>query len=584
MTLQYGYTNAGWVGKPLSQVQSEVDAALQGILGTSAGTNPDGTIPLQSRAGQLKSLLVDSFSSLWDLLSSIVAQLDPNQASGAGLATLCSLTGTLQQAPSPSTVVATLTGVPSTTVPSGSVASVAGTNAQFFSTAAVQLAPLNGWSNGGGSGTAYAAGARVTANGNSYAVMVAGTGATSGGGPSGPGATPYAAKGAVTPGDGQQQQVGDLRFIGGSIYRCTAAGVNAGALDGTQTSTTIPDGMASWTYVTAGAFGGGIQDGTGTLLWQCLGPGTAAADVLFQASAPGAIAADAGTLHQIVTPVYGWQGCNNLRDATIGALLETDAALRVRREEELHAEGGPPIDGIRSAVLKAAVGETGVTTCTVYANNTDATSTGSAPAGLPAGIGPHAVMVVADYDGQDNAQLDSAIAEAIFSAVGAGINTSLGQASGANAFSVQVTDSEGNPCIVNWVRPEIVNIGVTVNVKYDSTLTTFPTPGDARVLLQGGTLGSGAAVSGTIPAFGATYPAGRDVWASAIASAVFDGPTDTAQGAQPLQGVLDVQVLLSSATSGMLPTPSLTQIPISGLQRAVFASTAITVNLTPVTP
>lgn len=497
MTQAYGITPQGYVGKPSSQVQSEVDAGLQGILGTSSGTQPDETIPLQTKAGQLKTLITNSLSAMWDLVGSLVAQLDPNQASGSGLAVLSSLTGTVQIPASFSTVQETLTGVPGTVVPAGSIVGVPNTGSQFISTANATITGLTAWSNNSGAGTAYALGVVITANGNVYVCITPGVGATTGTGPA-------------------------------------------------SKASSITDGG---------------------VVWKWIGIGTGAISVLFQASVVGVIGADSGELSQIITPIFGWQSSYNLLDAVVGSLLETDASLRARRDAELHSEGGPPVDGIRTNVLKVLVDGAGVTNCTVLQNNTDDTDVNDLP--------PHSVMVIADYNGSDNTDLNSAIGQAIFDSVGAGIATTYGSATlGSGGFQTSVKDSQGNVYIVNWCRPVAVPIYVAVQVTYDNTPGVFPNTTDAATLIRGGSLLSGADVVGVIPTFGQAYPAGKNVWCSALISAIFGGPTDVTAGAQPLPGVLDVSIQISTAPNPTMMSP----IVISLLQRAQFES----VNITPI--
>lgn len=195
----YGITPTGFWAKPLSVVDDEVDAGLRAILGDSAGTDPDGKIPLASMAGQLKSLMVDREAAQWDLMEAVHASVDPNKAAGASQDAVCSITGTVRNEASRSVATGTCIGTPLTTLPVGRVASVIGTNARFVMPTGFQIA----------TGTAYT--------------------------PSGTFAVP------------------DLRYIPGQNrhYQCIAAGVGGGS-GPSGTAASIANGGATWKYLGEG--------------------------------------------------------------------------------------------------------------------------------------------------------------------------------------------------------------------------------------------------------------------------------------------------------------------------------------------
>lgn len=296
MSSDYGLTAAGWRSKPLDTIASEIDAGLKKILGDSAGTEPDGSIPLRGMGGQLKTLLVDGFGGQWDLLQAVVSALSPSQSTGAAQDELCSITGTVREAAAFSVAIGTCTGTPLTVLPVGRVVTVPDTRARFDSQDALNpvdpnfpastIAALTPWATGHG----YAIGDRVTANGNAYACTVAGVSAAAGAGPAG-----------------------------------TVLGVD-------------------------------IIDNTCT--WRFLGAGTGAVDVQFIAEVAGAIGAKANALTQIATPIDGWSAVTNLVDAGLGQLQETDSALRIRRDQELAGAGTSTRDAIRARVLAVNQGST----------------------------------------------------------------------------------------------------------------------------------------------------------------------------------------------------------------------------------
>lgn len=487
MATVYGLTAEGYVGKPLSVVVDELQTNYLNILGASAGTEVDKTIPLDSLAGQEITMLSDGFAAMWDLAGAIVASLDPNQASDAALDQLCALTGTVREAQTFSTDTVTCTGRPGTSLIVGRQAKTTDTNAIFASTAQGTIAALTAWA-------------------------------------------------ALT-----GYSVGDRRTNSGKAYVCTTAGTSAASGGPSTTASDITDGTVHWKY---------------------MGTGTGAVDIVFKAVSAGPVGALAGTLATIVTPVDGWQGAINLLDAQVGALQETNPALRVRREAELAGQGGSTADAIRAAILKVNEGSTDPnhqppTSCTVFYNDTDLPDANGVPA--------HAVEVLV----QGGTAQD--ITQAVWKAVGAGTAT-YGNQTGV------ATDSQGNPQIVNWSRPVQVLVYVTATVGYDSSQWT-----SSALVVQ-------AALSALLT-YGEQFPIGTDVRASPLQGAILYKPsaTDTSgnavvpapDGSVAAPGLLEVSPLYI----GTSPSPgSSTTITISNRQLAVFDSSRCVITAVAETP
>jgi len=471
MPITYGLTEQGFVAKPLDVIKGELEAAFKaGPLGQSAGTEPDGSIPAQSVAGQLVAIMADGLAAQWEIDQAIVAGVDPTTASGAAQDAVCSITGTVRAPASKSTVSCVCSGTPGTGLPAGRVATVVDSGARFVSSAAGTIALLSSW----GPSTAYAYGAMVT--------------------------------------------------NGGNVYFCGTAGTSSGSGSGpTSTATTpITDGGVTWYYV---------------------GPGMGAVLVPFAAEQTGPIGAVAGTLSQIATPVDGWRGVRNPLDAVVGAALEGAAALRVKREVELTSDALAAANAIRAHMIKV----TAVKACTVFVNNTDATDAN----GLP----PHSVEVLV------LGGADADVAQAVWEAVGGGIATCS-----SSSNSAVITDSSGNPQTVYWTRPTAVPIYIDATVLYDAS--AYPSDGDAQI-------------KNALVTFGASYVIGKDVRASALIAACFDGPTSTADTATPVPGVLDVSPLYL----GTSPGPGSSSPVLIGLRQiATFDTSRITVTSSPGTP
>jgi len=207
----------------------------------------------------------------------------------------------------------------------------------------------------------------------------------------------------------------------------------------------------------------------------------------FESENTGPVAAPAGTLTVIETPVAGWTAVTNPLDATLGADLETDAALRIRREEELRATGAAALEAVRADVLAVP----GVTACTVFENTTGVTD----PDGIPA----KAIEVMV------SGGADAAIRAAIWASKAAGIEPHGG-------VSGTVIDSQGISHTVKFSRPTAKLVYLDVYLRKTSS---YPVDGDAQVKAQ---------------LAAKTYAAGDDVVSWALkrlvtVAGVYDVPT-----------------------------------------------------------
>jgi hypothetical protein len=272
--------------------------------------------------------------------------------------------------------------------------------------------------------------------------------------------------------------IGDRRTNAARCYQCTIAGTSAGSGGPTTTASAIVDGTVTWTY---------------------LGDGTGAVDAAAASLSTGPIVAVSGDLTVIQTPVGGWSSVRNLLDAFPGADQMSDSALRQLRLAELSAAGVSTQDAIRSELLQTL----GVTSATVFVNNTDTTNVDSMP--------PHSVEALVQGG------VDQDVLNTMFASVAAGIafqGTTVGT----------VVDSQGTSQTVAFSRPAQVAIYVDVSLIKDPTAYA----GDA-------------AVQAAIVAYGQVQLTGKDAVANSIMAAVFG-----------VAGVLDVtQVLIHFAPIGV---------------------------------
>jgi len=168
----------------------------------------------------------------------------------------------------------------------------------------------------------------------------------------------------------------------------------------------------------------------------------------------GPVAASAGSLSTILTPVTGWTAVTNSLDAVPGTNTETDAELRIRREEVLRVSGAATREAIRSAVRAIA----GVTQANIFENTTFVTDAN----GLP----PKSFEIIASGSTQ------ALIAKAIFDTKPVGI-ASHGQ------ISEVITDSEGVNHTIKFSRPTELLLWADVNLTFDPL--KYPATGDADV-------------------------------------------------------------------------------------------------------
>lgn len=289
----------------------------------------------------------------------------------------------------------------------------------------------------------------------------------------------------------------------------------------------------------AGPTGTGSNIVDGTVHWRFLGAGTGSVDVPALSSSTGPIEAPSGTLTQIQTPVAGWSGAINVLDAVLGTNLETDPALRLDREAELHAPANAAINAIYGTVKKVA----GVTSVTVLENLGETTDANGTP--------PHGVQcVVVGGANQD-------IWNALVACVGAGIGDFAGNTVGT------AVDSQGVTHTIGFTRPTAVPIYMTFNVTVDPG--SFPSN-------NGATQVADLAVS-----FGDQFVPDQDVVSGKLAGAICFGFTTPLGFTPPVPGILDP----GFPFLGLAPGPvSSAAIPISPLQIATFDTSRVVVNVT----
>jgi uncharacterized phage protein gp47/JayE len=264
----------------------------------------------------------------------------------------------------------------------------------------------------------------------------------------------------------------------------------------------------------------------GTAHWRFLGDGTGYVVVDSQAVETGPTEAISGDITTIVTPVGGWTDVINLLDADVGTDVETDGDLRIRRLDEVDAQGL----GVPEAIRRVLLLVDDVTFVQVFYNDTDDDDTS-----LGVTLPPHSVMALV----RGGANQD--LWDALRTCVGAGIQT-FGDTSGSSV------DSEGVSHGFSFQRPDEVEIYIDLEVDYIAA----DVPSDYQTQMKS-----------KIVTWGDARKTGYDVVASAVSAQVFK-----------VDGIHKVRV----CDIGTAANPSsAADISIGALQLAVFDTSRITI-------
>lgn len=175
---------------------------------------------------------------------------------------------------------------------------------------------------------------------------------------------------------------------------------------------------------------------------------------VFVADNNGPIPVPSNSLTVIVTPVSGWDSVNNPEAGDTGEPAESDEALRLRRIQNL-IQGS----GTEAAIEAALQRVDGVDYAAVTSNRTNATDADGRP--------PKSFEAVVSGGSSTD------IAQAIWDNQPAGIES-------YGTESETVTDSQGNPQVVEFSRPEALYVFVQVLRDYNSE-ESYPAGGDALI-------------------------------------------------------------------------------------------------------
>ena len=174
--------------------------------------------------------------------------------------------------------------------------------------------------------------------------------------------------------------------------------------------------------------------------------GTVQANAICQTT--GSIQALPNTINRIGTPMFGWTAVTNQFAATAGNDVETDAELRGRYSYSIRTPSLTVFESIVASIQQVAE----VTRVAGFENDTSATSTGTEPPDIPAGLPPHSVTFT--VEGGD----DEEVAQAIYNKKTPGCYTN-------GTTEVQIMSESGNVDTIRFYRPTYVPIYASVSVR-----------------------------------------------------------------------------------------------------------------------
>ena len=330
--MAYGLTPTGFVIKPFSQIQSEIQADMQSIFGTSLDVSN------QSIAGQWINEMAQKMTDLWELAQALYSGYNPNTASGAALDDACARVNVTRLVATSTIVKVMLYGTVGTVIPTGHLVYQNITKAQFACSAGITLA------------TSISGDITINVssvqNNYTYSITVNGTPYT------------YLSSGSATA----------VAIIAGLL---AALGTIANITILSPTTTTLR------LYASDGSTAFNCVLGTN------LGITALGCPASYAAVVAGSVSVPLYSIQNIVNAISGLASVNNLVQGVAGRNLETDDALRVRRVAALSAIGKATDGAIAFRILQNVAG---VTSCAVISNRLDVTDSSGRP--------PHSFEVI----------------------------------------------------------------------------------------------------------------------------------------------------------------------------------------------
>lgn len=439
MAIEYGVTAQGFVIKTLDIIKSEIDADLRGTLGNQINLLPEAVF------GTLRDKFSERLHELWELMQLLYNAAYPNTAEYASLDNVCEYAVIERLEAAESTIVKQiLFGTATTVIPIGTLFSVEDDPTTVFKTDTevtlgtgtdeVQNIAFSATPTAGAftlkynteETTSLAYNASNTDVQNALNALASLSGVTVTGSVAADFVVTFAGD------DGKQEQ--PLLTVGSNTLSSPAATITI-----TETTPGVYQGYCSMTCTQTG-------------------PNNA----------------NALTVNVIDTPVNGLTRTFNIGDAIVGRNEETDAELRIRRNNSVVTSRSATVEAIRNKILElngdAYSDLPQLTDVIIYENDTDYTDS--------KGIQGHRIMAVVRQEGDVDTR-DQEIADNILESKAAGIGTSYGNATGGNAVSEVSYDSVGVAHDIYFARPTAVPIYLILD--NFTTNSSYPVDGDDQL-------------------------------------------------------------------------------------------------------
>ena len=381
----YGLSSEGFKQKRLADIIQSMNSRISDQLGVQIATEPNSVF------GQLVGVFAYEIADLWEQASQVYGAMYPHTASGVSLDNASALAGISPIQAEKTTVICTCYGTSGTLIPYGS--QVGSQNLTFECADTSAYIDLTKASYVGISVPSVVVS-------DTYSVTINGT------------VYSYTAIADDTP----------SLVLTGISSQISVAGITATVNNDVLEISTDDQ-----------------QDTFGVIASANLNIDSIGSPVKFSCTEVGAITPAIGSLTTIITNYAGWESVNNLVPANVGRNAESDTELRQRWNSSLYTRSIAMTDSIASALLLL----NGVTSATVYENETDVTDADGRP--------PHSIEAVVGGGDADQIGL------AIWQKKSAGIDTYGSQ-------SVSVTDSQGFSHTIYYNRPTQIDVWLDIAV------------------------------------------------------------------------------------------------------------------------
>lgn len=399
----YGLTPAGFNTPRLANVKQFVE---NDFIATYGNVNLDP----QSVAGQIIGIFAKMYADQWENLEDVYFSQYPNSASGVSLDNVVALNGITRLPATQTSVVATCDGLEGTLIPANSLANIPSTGQQFYASTGgiisrsnadnltIQIVALatqvytvvlnntaftyslptitfSGSFIAGNVAVVTLNGVALTGvpfntNSNQTVADIATMIATA---PSVASAVAAGSVITITANVGFNVTINSITNSGTGSFPTYAVTFRTPANNNALTAgltAIINSGSPVWTC--SNNMDGSITIAANNVAapFSCsvglnLSITDLASPITFLCELFGPIPCPAGALSNIVTPIAGWNSITNLIAGNTGTLVETDAQLRIRRQNSIKLLGSATVPAITAGILQKV---SGVTSAIVFEN------------------------------------------------------------------------------------------------------------------------------------------------------------------------------------------------------------------------